>query len=298
MNNEFNIQLEDEQLLSIQLENVIINIPTGITDWTDVGYSYEPYIINTAHEYAKYIQDTWTPPISGDHLFYGYSELIVFPVMNCKHMSSTSSMFGSCTSLMEIPDLHLNPMDAGGMFNGCTNLRFIDLTNFDISRLTNVSYMFKMCYNLNSMDFSNFTIPESGILNMSNMFQQAYQGQPNGREIKFFKCNDDYTRDLNYIFDSCTSLAKVDMSGFNSKISYFGYAFRNCQRLEEIDISGIDLTTITNYTQIFRSTGSGLTDGKLTKVYVKNKDCQDWILNLSSNDRPNTWSTENVIIKG
>ena len=44
------------------------------------------------------------------------------------------------------------------MFSGCSSLENIDLTNFNISSLTQLSYIFSGCSSLKSIDLSKFDI--------------------------------------------------------------------------------------------------------------------------------------------
>ena len=49
-----------------------------------------------------------------------------------------------------------------------TSIKSIDLSNFDTSKVTNISYMFGGCSNLVSIDVSNFTT--SQVKSMKGMF--------------------------------------------------------------------------------------------------------------------------------
>ena len=48
--------------------------------------------------------------------------------------------------------------DSMRMFDGCSDIIEINLTNFDSSLITRTSYMFKDCSSLTSIDFTNFNI--------------------------------------------------------------------------------------------------------------------------------------------
>ena len=54
------------------------------------------------------------------------------------------------------------------MFNGCSSLQSLDLSNFDASNVTNMSGMFICCSSLQSLDLSNFDT--SKVTKMSGMF--------------------------------------------------------------------------------------------------------------------------------
>ena len=70
------------------------------------------------------------------------------------------------------------------MFNGCYGLTSIDLSNFDTSNVTDMSYMFSVCSGLTSIDLSNF--------DTSNVTS------------------------MKYMFNSCSGLTSIDIRSFSS----------------------------------------------------------------------------------
>ena len=100
------------------------------------------------------------------------------------------------------------------------------------------------------------------------------------------------------MFSGCSKVSKLDLSGFDfSAVTNTYGMFNGCKLLEELDISSWDFSNVTNFGTMFTNCGANLTDGELTKVYVKDATAQAWVLN-SGTGRPDTWSTTNVIIKG
>ena len=81
-----------------------------------------------------------------------------------------------------------------------------------------------------------------------------------------------------------------------SNMTDMSYMFKNCYKLETLDISNFDFSKAPSHNYIFSNCGTQTTS-RLTTVYVKDTTAQNWILNLSSSDRPSTWSTANVIVK-
>lgn len=69
-----------------------------------------------------------------------------------------------------------------------------------------------------------------------------------------------------------------------------------------LDISGIDVTKLSNFTNMFYDCGWNATvnDGgyanHIPYVYVKDETAQNWVL-TAANGHPTTWSTNNVLIK-
>jgi surface protein len=55
------------------------------------------------------------------------------------------------------------------MFESCSGLTNLDVSNFNTSNVTNMSYMFCTCSGLTNLDLSNFIT--SNVTNMSAMFR-------------------------------------------------------------------------------------------------------------------------------
>ena len=56
------------------------------------------------------------------------------------------------------PIIPINATSCYSMFEECSKYTSFDLSNFDTSKVTNMSYMFYNCSNLTSLDFSNCNI--------------------------------------------------------------------------------------------------------------------------------------------
>ena len=52
-----------------------------------------------------------------------------------------------------------------GMFYGCNSLNSIDLTNFDVSSVTNLDYIFYNCNSLISINYSNLNLSNANTMN-------------------------------------------------------------------------------------------------------------------------------------
>jgi surface protein len=57
------------------------------------------------------------------------------------------------------------------LFQSCTNLTELDLSNFDISNVTNIEAIFAGCSNLTSLKLDNWNLLQSP--SMGGMFQNA-----------------------------------------------------------------------------------------------------------------------------
>ena len=66
------------------------------------------------------------------------------------------------------------------MFNGCSSLPSLDVTNFDTSNVTNMRVCLVDCSSLPSLDVTNFDT--SNVTNMASMFNGLFI-------INYFRCN-------------------------------------------------------------------------------------------------------------
>ncbi len=118
------------------------------------------------------------------------------------------------------------------MFYGCNSLTSLDLSNFNTSKVTNMSYMFYDCNSLTSLDLSNFDTS-----NITNMFSMFYD---------------------------CSSLTLLDLSNFDtSKVTDMSYMFSRCNSITTIK-GVIDMKSCTGYYDMFHNCT------KLKGVQIKN----------------------------
>jgi len=109
------------------------------------------------------------------------------------------------------------------MFSSCESLESIDVSGFDTSKVTKMSYMFYSCSGLSSLDISGFDT--SNATNMNNMFR------------------------------NCSSLTSLDVSGFDtSKVTNISRMFSGCTVLPYVDLSGFSTSKVTKadyYADVF-----------------------------------------------
>ena len=106
------------------------------------------------------------------------------------------------------------------LFSYNTELKSINFTNFDTSKVTNMSSMFDDCNSLTSLDLSSF-----------NTSQVTYMYQ---------------------MFYNCSKLTSLDLSNFDtSKVTYMYYMFCGCSSLTSLDLSSFDTSQVTNMSGMF-----------------------------------------------
>ena len=175
-------------------------------------------------------------------------------------------MFNNCQSLT---NLDLSKFDTSKvtnmsyMFDVCQSLTNLDLSKFDTSNVEYMSYMFFKCFNLTKLDLNNFNT--SNVTNMSDMFGNC-QSLTNLDLSKFDTSN---VTNMSDMFGSCTNLTNVNLSSFNtSKVEIMLYMFDGCSNLPELDLSSFDTSAITNMNNMFRNCNKlwKITMGKQFKI--------------------------------
>ena len=114
------------------------------------------------------------------------------------------------------------------MFNGCSALSSLDLSNFNTAIVTNMSYMFFNCANLSSLDLSNFNT--AIVSDMSLMFCGC-------QKLSSLDLSNFYTkevRDMSYMFSRCSALTTIYASDkfVTSKVQSGISMFSACKNLK------------------------------------------------------------------
>ena len=106
------------------------------------------------------------------------------------------------------------------MFYGLTNIIEIDLSNFDTSKVKNMSSMFCECSSLEKIYFGN--------INTSSV------------------------KDMNNLFHYCNKLTSIDVSNFDtSSVTTMKAMFRACASLTFIDLSNFDTHNVEDMYDMF-----------------------------------------------
>ena len=115
-------------------------------------------------------------PLYCTRFFHGMTalkDIVNFDMLDVSCCQSLFCMFQICSSLNKIDVSNWdvsNVTDMKAMFNKCSSLTSIgDLSNWDVSNVTDMSYMFQSCLSLTSIgDLSNWNV--SKVTDMSFMF--------------------------------------------------------------------------------------------------------------------------------
>lgn len=133
------------------------------------------------------------------------------------------------------------------------NLTFIGCDTTDLTHMTNIASGCKIMY----LDMS--TLDTSRMRNMQFMFN--YCESLEKLDMKFDTSN---VVGFDYMFRDCHSLKALDLSQFEtSKATTMNGMFYNCQSLKNLDLTNWNVNSVTNMTNMFYNCG------KLNTIYMK-----------------------------
>ena len=125
------------------------------------------------------------------------------------------------------------------MFGDCTEMKAIDLSEFDTSKVTDMEDMFRNCFALHNIDLS--ALDTSNVQSMYNMFYRC----KSLRKLIFGDFNTKNVTNMRCMFDECESIQELDLSAFNTKkVRDMDWMFYSCKKLEKLNLSSFDLTAI------------------------------------------------------
>jgi predicted ribosomally synthesized peptide with SipW-like signal peptide len=170
------------------------------------------------------------------------TELAVGTWQNVNNITETTYAFKNCKGLTYL-DISNWKFDKVGstqeMFKDSSNLVEIKTSNFSFGSATMVS-MFHGCSSLRSLDVSGWDV--SKVYSMRNMFN----GCSSLTELAVSQWNVQSLKDMNYLFSGCSSLSSdnFDVSGWNvSGVTNFSGMFNACSALTALDLSKWTTTT-------------------------------------------------------
>ena len=126
------------------------------------------------------------------------------------------------------------------------NILELDLSNFDTSKVTDMSGMF-VFMNLTTLNLSNFDT--SKVTNMGGMFA----GMSSLTTLNLFNFDTSKVTYMGGMFDGMHSLTTLNLSNFDtSKVTYMGTMFRGMSNLATLNLSNFDTSKVTDMDEMFR----------------------------------------------
>ena len=144
--------------------------------------------------------------------------------------------------------------DSGRMFNSIyyeqeiKNILEIDLSNFDTSKVTNMSSMFGSMSKLTTLNLSSFNT--SKVADMSNMFY----GMSKLTNLNLSNFDTSKVTNMSGMFSIMPSLTTLDISSFDtSKVTDMGFMFSSMSKLTTLNISNFDTSKVTYMRYMFNN---------------------------------------------
>lgn len=125
--------------------------------------------------------------------------------------------------------------DMSFMFNGCNSIKYVNFSNFDTSQTTRMMGLFKDCLQLEKLGLSSFDT--SNINNMYAMFADCYSLT----DLDLSSFDTTNVTNMNCMFFGCRSLTDLDLSNFDmSNVASMDEMFEDCFHLERINLLKFD----------------------------------------------------------
>ena len=138
--------------------------------------------------------------------------------------------------------------DMCDMFNNCSSLTSLDLSNFDTSNVTDMDSMFYGCSSLISLDVSNFNT--SNVDYMCHMFY----GCSKLTSLDLSNFDTSKVNDMDWMFSKCSELISLDLSSFDiSNVTDMNGMFSDCSKLTSLDLSNFDTSNVTAMNRMFQN---------------------------------------------
>ena len=156
------------------------------------------------------------------------------------------------------------------MFNNCSKLTSLDVTNFNTAKVTDMSYMFSSCSKLPSLDVTKFDT--RNVTTMEGMFSSCSK-LPSLDVTNFNTVN---VKNMMKMFMGCKALTSLDVTNFNSEnVTNMNRMFYNCSKLTSLDVSNFNTKKVANMSFMFSYCST------LTTIYVNDKFVIDKVTNGS-----------------
>ena len=160
--------------------------------------------------------------------------------------------FSGCNNLTEIKGIEYlnteNVTNMQEMFNACSKLTSLNLSNFNTAEVTNMGFMFNSCKVLTSLNLSNFNTAK--VTDMRGMFKDC----SDLTSLDLSNFNTEKVTNMSSMFYNCSDLTSLNLSNFNTeKVMYMSNMFYNCNKLTSLDLTSFNTAEVTKMDNMFKS---------------------------------------------
>ena len=193
--------------------------------------------------------------------------------LNIANVEFMDNMFNGCSALKSLDLTNFNTAkvtDMGNMFKGCSALTSLDLTNFNTAKVVNMGFMFYDCSALTSLDLTNFNT--ANVEFMDYMFH----GCSALTSLDLTKFNTAKVVNMGFMFYDCSALTSLDLTNFNTaNVEFMDYMFHGCSALTSLDLTNFNTAKVTYMNNMFEGCSA------LTTIYASDKFVTDNVSNGS-----------------
>ena len=158
-----------------------------------------------------------------------FSNTVLFDTLSMFKNSSASSITFTNFNTSNIS--RMGSSNNEGMFQGCSNLTSLDLSDFNTSKLNDVRAMFQGCSSLTAVDMSNFNLAK--VTSLRRTFKDCLKL----KEINIGDTNGNNVTDFMASFENCNVLSKLNVVGFDFTNAGVSYAVNNVPSTVEVIVS-------------------------------------------------------------
>ena len=274
------------------------NVTTAEADFT--AYAY--YVPNGENYDIYVLADDWkiyTPNNSGG-LFQGMKALTKVETSNLNVSATTNMahMFHDAGIIqLDVSDWDVsNVTNMEQMFAACRKLTSLDCSRWKVDNVTRMNNMFHCCDVVESLYLSDWNV--SKVTTMYYMFSAC--GKLSYLDVSGWNFGDNDTvsvKDMGSMFNSCSNLEYIDVANWNvSKVKDMSGTFVGCGALKSLDVSRWNVGNVITMNQMF-SNCRNLASLDLSKWNVSNvKRMASMFQNASKLTKLDlsSWNTANV----
>ena len=218
--------------------------------------------INIEDPESDYEIKLWLDPTDKTAYYYTEPEKVYLNEQSSDMFSRNSNE----NKIGNIKDLDISNFDTSkvtqmsGMFSGMSSLTSLDLSNFNTSKVWDMDSMFRGMSSLTSLNLSNFDT--SRVAYMRWMFS----GMSSLTSFKFSHFGHFYVK-MDGMFSGMSSLTSLDLSNFDtSAATSMRMMFYNVRSLASLDLSSFNTSNVTDMEGMFYNVSS------LTSLDLSNLD--------------------------
>ena len=207
---------------------------------------------NIEDEASDYEIKLWLDPTDKTAYYYAESEKVYLNADSSRMFWYSEYYDGQ--KIKNILDIDLSNFDTSKvtnmsfMFFNMPNLTTINLSNFDTSKVTNMSYMFQDVSKLTTLNLSNFDT--SKVTNMNSMFA----GMSNLATLNLSNFDTSKVTNMRGMFLDMSKLTTLNLSNFDtSQVTDMDHMFTAMRSLTTLNLSNFDTSKVTDMSYMFFS---------------------------------------------